>query len=123
VVTVVTANGLVPVIGAAINWAGPTVTVAVTASQKIVVTAESAIGTGALAGVNLRILICYSASGSLAHDNNGLNGLTAPASTRQVYSLSTMLTGLTGTYQVGLCATGANFTSTDRGYVTAIVMN
>lgn len=83
------------------------VTINVTDPSQIVhVSSSAALGNFGVDGAtDLRLAICQGQAGVLA-DNGGdfILGVTAPPSSRQVYSLTTRFTGLAaGTYEFGLC--------------------
>lgn len=127
--TFVFANALVANPSSSVlTFLGPAVTVNKTApTQRVHVTAHSALGAGAAAATGLDLFICYRPSGgTLTNVGAGVFGLTAPANQRHIYGLSAVLpSGLAaGAYDVGLCgiALSSNWTNNDFGYVTAIVL-
>lgn len=107
--------------------AAPT-TVSVASGQVVHVTSHKAMGTTAAGGaLGLNLYICYRASGSTATPNTvglGSFGNRVPQNTRITFGLSATITGLSGTYQVGLCghpSGDANWNSNEWSYTTALV--
>lgn len=109
----------------------PVTTVAITAEQKILVTAHKAFGStvaGGADGLNLWIGYRQTGSGNAPSTvGAGILGNRVPQYTRFTFGLSAVITGLpAGTYDVGMVGTaanGANWNSNEYGYVTAIVLN
>lgn len=115
----------------AYQFIGSTVTVTITAGQKIEVIASAGLGTTAAAGAQMnRIAIGYQTAGGTIFDQNSdwtlykiINGQ------RDVVTLNTIFTNLpAGTYTVGMAyvtATGnaANFNANDWTRVSAKVIN
>jgi hypothetical protein len=114
-------------------WISPTVQVCVSPGQKILVTATATLGSTAEGGARgLKLLVCYARgdkpSTTLNWPGGGAENLQVAKNTRQTFTLTYVLSGLSGTQQVGLCgfvqdAPPANWNSNDVGYVSAVVMN
>jgi hypothetical protein len=124
------------------GWVSPTAEVTVTAGQKVLVNATATLGSTALGGAaGLRLFVCYrnvftsaSSPAQPAPPGMGAEGLQVAQNTRHTFSLSNVLTGIEGTYQVGLCGSvffdsvrqplpAGNWNSPDYGSVSAVVMN
>ncbi len=120
------ASGFATAPTASTAFISPTVSVTITAGQKIFVSSNAALGAGANAATSLNLYICYQ-SGTLTTFGGGTFGLTAAANQRQLYGLSAVITGLSaGTYLVGLCgasSNAANWTNNEYAYNSAIVFN
>jgi hypothetical protein len=101
-------------------------TVTVAANQKVFVVSSAALG-GTAASSGLNLYICYQAGTSTPSTVGlGLFGLQTSGASRQVYSLSASITGLTaGSYNVGLCGTAsaATWNNNEYEYTTASVYN
>lgn len=117
-------------ITAATAFISPTVTVTVTAGQKVLVSSNCALGAGATAATGLNIYIGFRSTipGSpVTTVGGGTFGLTSPANNRQIYGLSAVLSNLApGTYEVGLVGnsqTPANWNNNEWGYTSALVLN
>lgn len=112
----------------ALNFIGPTVTVDVMAGESVLVNASKALGSiAAGGGTGLSLNICYQPAGGdpTAVDATGIIGLRVPANTRVLQSLSTEITGLSGTNVIGMCGSSTNFTSwndNSAGSIVAIVV-
>lgn len=98
-------------------------------SQKVLVTSHKAFGSAvAGGGLDLNLYICYQVTGgTLTPVGGGVFGLQTPQNTRNLYGLSTTITGLAaGTYTVGLCGLsnfGGSWNNNEYSYTTAIVSN
>ncbi|NUQ69152.1 MAG: hypothetical protein HUU18_12875 [Phycisphaerales bacterium] len=112
-----------------ISFLTPTVTVTITAGQKIFVMAHAALGAGVSPASNLNIYPGYMVQGTttVLPVGGGIFGLTAPANSRQIYSISGVLPPLTaGTYHVGMAGSSsnaANWINSEWAYVTVLVLN
>jgi len=119
-------NGGSSPITTGIAFISPTVSVTITAGQKIFATSQAALGAGITAASGLNLYICYS-SGTVTQWGGGTFGLTPPANQRHHYGLSAILTLLpAGTYSVGLCGsavTPANWNNNEWAYTSAMVFN
>jgi hypothetical protein len=131
-------------------WVSPIVRVTVALQQKVLVNATATLGSTALGGAGgLRLYVCHrkdvppppSGTSPPPPCTTGLGAwdLQLAQNTRYTFSLSNVLTGLDGTYDVGLCGwinvqadptkasyqplPASNWNSNDQGYVTAVVMN
>lgn len=110
---------------------GPTATIAVTAGQKVLVTASKALGSTTVGGAGgLNLFICYRASGAVVTPTTvggGILGNQVAQNTRQIFTVSASVTLSTaGSYEVGLCgdaAAPANWNYNEYGYVTALAVN
>lgn len=103
-------------------------TVTVETGQRVSVTSSAGLGAGASAASNLNLYICHRVSGAPGPTQigGGIFGISSPASTRNVYTLSAITSpGLAaGTYQVGLCGSSAtpdNWTNNEWSYTSALV--
>lgn len=112
------------------GFIGQTVNVTITAGQKIFVDASKSLGSTAVGGAtNLNLYVGYmEVSGTTPSPTGaGVFGLTCLQNTRQIYSLSGIISGLpAGTYTVGLVGysiTPDNWNWNEYGYVTAMVLN
>ena len=99
-------------------------------TQKVLVTSTKAFGTSALFGAasgaqDLNLYVCHETGGALTPVGGGVMGLRAAADSRQLFTLSATITGLTpGTYRFGLCGYSSDFgswNSNEFGYTTALV--
>ncbi len=107
---------------------GPTLTVTLTANQKVFVAANKALGSGATQGGPMNLYLCYELPTGTAPSvsGGGSFGYTAPVNQRLSYGLTNTVVGLpAGSYNFGLCgtATDLNWTNNEFGYVSAIVSN
>jgi hypothetical protein len=113
------------------KFLSPTVTVTITAGQKIFVTANKAFGSTAAGGAaSLNLYIGYRVSGSGATPSpvgGGIYGNRVPQNTRIPMGLSAVISGLSaGSYEVGLTGTDngdGNWNSNEYGYVSVLVLN
>jgi hypothetical protein len=113
------------------GFIGPTVNVTITAGQKIFVDVNKALGSSIAGGANsLNLYIGYqsTAAGSNVQSyGGGILGLQCQQNTRQIYSMSGIISGLpAGTYSVGLVGfspNAANWNNNEYGYVSAMVIN
>jgi hypothetical protein len=107
--------------------AAPLSVTVTSALQKVLVTSSKALGTNNFDGaMDLDVWICrQEGDGAVLTVGGGIYDLRAAANTRQVVSLSAMLTGLApGTYAVGLCgrsSDASNWNSNEFSYTTALV--
>jgi hypothetical protein len=107
----------------------PQVTVTPAAGQKVVVSGTVSLGTnGNASAAGLRLWICHQASGgpiTQAHPIDWISPRT-PAISTNVYSVTDTVTGLAGTYSVGICGqlSGAStlWDAGDWAYTTAEVI-
>jgi uncharacterized membrane protein len=97
-------------------------------TNKVVVTSSKAFGAAqwTSGATDLNLWICSRPEGgAITHHGGGLMGLSVPANSRQVFSLSGLIDAPSpGTYEVGLCGyseKGESWNSNDFGYTTAIV--
>ena len=110
------------------QFLSPTVTATVTSSQIIHVTANRAFGAGATAAGSLDLSIGYRLQGSTAiptTEGSGVWNLTCPANNRYMFGLSAVVSGLSGTYEFGMCGDddgNGNWTNNEWGYVSIIVV-
>ena len=109
---------------------GPTVSVTITAGQKVKLDVTKALGTSVATGANsLNVFPCYQsqAGGSITTAGGGLFGLKVAQNTRIPISLNYIFSGLpAGTYifgMGGLSSNAANWNDNDFGYVSVIVFN
>lgn len=120
-------NGLNPI--TSLNPIGPQAAVIVANGQKVLVTANKALGSiSAGGGVGLSLWICYKQipNGSLTQVGIGAQNLRVPQNTRALFGLSAVIEGLNGTYEVGLCGYTSNLSSwidNNYGYTTALISN
>lgn len=113
---------------ATLDFIGPTLTVTITAGQKIFMTADKALGAGATAATGLNLYPCHksTAAGATINGNGGaILGLQVPANTRITFGMNWAYIGLAaGSWIVGMCGTGnANWSNNEYGYITALVTN
>jgi hypothetical protein len=105
---------------------GATVSVTITAGQKIFVSSHVALGASGAAASALNLAICRQ-SGGITIVGGESWGHTAAANQRHNFGLSAVITGLpAGTYIVGLCgysSNAANWNSNEYGYTSALVFN
>jgi len=91
-----------------IGFIGPTITVTVISSQRILWSARKAIGAGAAAASGLDVWPAYQstvAGSPIITLGSGIFGLQVPANTRQITAVDGVVTGLaTGTYRFGMAA-------------------
>ena len=114
-------------------WISPVIQLCVTPAQKILVTATATLGSTMEGGATgLKLYVCYARSGksteTLIYPGGGVENLQVAKNTRQTFTLSYVLTGLSGTNTVGICgfvleAPASNWNSNDTGYISAVVMN
>jgi 2-keto-3-deoxy-galactonokinase len=72
----------------------------------VIVSAQVALGTSSAAGANaLRLWICYQQNGGALTQAHGIDWVQAAAAPNSVnvYPLTDTITGLAGTYTVGMC--------------------
>jgi hypothetical protein len=106
----------------------PAVTVTPSAGQTVVVSATVTLGTsGNTQAAFLRLWICQQASGGSITAAHPIDWISprAPAASINVYSLTDTLTGLVGTFSVGLCGqlvAASTWDSNDWAYTTAQVI-
>lgn len=114
--------------GADLMFLAETVTVTVAAGEAIHVTSHKALGSTAVNGAAaLDLWICYRESGFgglPSQVGTGIYNQRVPQYTRIPFGLSARITGLVGTYDVGLCGdpdgnTGWN--SNEYSYTTALL--
>jgi hypothetical protein len=113
------------------DFIGATVQITVTSSsQKVLVIADKALGStvaGGASGLNIYIGYKLSTGTSVNTVGGGIFGLQVSQNTRNVFSISGIITGLApGTYIVGMAGvttTPANWNNNEYGYVTAVLMN
>lgn len=105
--------------------------VTVAAGQKVFFVSHAALGAHATAATGLNIYPCYRLAGATTSPIvllGGILGLAAPPQSRQIYSISGDVSGLTaGTYEVAMCgevvASVNNWTNNEWSYTTALVHN
>ncbi|MCL4222761.1 MAG: hypothetical protein KJZ65_15485 [Phycisphaerales bacterium] len=116
----------------AINqFLSPTLTVTISAGQKIVVIANRAFGTTSAGGAgNLDLYIGYRDAGSGAAPTNyggGMFNLTAVQNERTAFGISGVIAGLSaGTYEVGMTGDddgNGQWNNNEWGYITVMVIN
>jgi hypothetical protein len=109
------------------QWFGAPAAVTVSsASQRVLVVANSAFGTGgATAGVALNLFICYQQPPAAVQPvGNGIAGLQLPPNSKVPMGLSKVLLLAPGEYLVGLCGTGGSgWNNNDWGTTSALVFN
>lgn len=116
---------------AATQFLTPTVTVTVTAGQKIQVIANKAFGSTVAGGAtNLDLYIGYRVAGSgdvPTLVGGGIFNNQVPQNTRITMGLSAIISGLAaGSYEVGMAGDddgNGNWNNNEWGYVTAVVLN
>jgi hypothetical protein len=93
------------------------------ASQRVLVNANSAFGTNASSAGGLNLFICYQKPGeAVTSVGNGIVGLQLPPNSRVPMGLSKVLQLPPGEYLVGLCGTGASgWNNNALGTTTALV--
>jgi hypothetical protein len=105
------------------------VTIAST-TQKVLVTSSKALGSDSLGAVGgaqgLNLYICRETGGTLTTVGTGVFGLRVAPDTRQLFTLSASVSGLTpGAYNFGLCglttSDPGDWNSNEFGYTTALV--
>lgn len=113
------------------QFLSPTLTVTISAGQKIVVIANRAFGTVSAAGAgNLDLYVGYRVAGSGAVPTNyggGMFNLTAVQNERTAFGISGVITGLSaGTYEVGMTGDddgNGQWNNNEWGYLTVMVIN
>ncbi|KAA0214626.1 MAG: hypothetical protein DYG94_08260 [Leptolyngbya sp. PLA3] len=112
------------------QFLSPTLTVTITAGQKITVIADRAFGSTIAGGANgLNLYVGYRVAGSGAVPTNiggGMFNLTSAQNERKTFGINGVLTGLAaGTYEVGMTGTSvsANWNNNEWGYITVMVIN
>jgi len=122
-----TTSGATAPITSSTAFISATVNVTVAAGQKVLVVSSAGLGAGVTAATSLNLYICYSTGGPLTTVGGGIFGLTAPANSRQLYDLNTVIFSLApNTYTVGLCgssAVPANWNNNEWSYTSALVFN
>jgi hypothetical protein len=110
------------------NMISATVPVTITTvGQSVFVTSNVALGSTVVGGAsNLDIAICYTIMDLLiSGSSGGLFDMKVAQNTRQVFSLSYIITNLfPGTYSVGMCATtngNANWNNNEYSFTSALV--
>jgi len=112
----------------ALDFVGATADVTVTATQKIAIWANKALGSTTGAG-SLNLYTCRRPTmGALNQDGGGgLFGLTAAAGERKIFSMHSVIGPLTaGTYTVGMCgssAAPAAWNNNEFSYLVVQVLN
>lgn len=113
-----------------LDFISPTATVTITStSQKVHWVATKALGSTSVSGAaNLNIYAGYKlTTGTVTAVGGGILGLRCASNTRQTYTISGYVTGLTpGTYVFGMLGNSsdtANWNSHEFGYVTILVFN
>ena len=104
---------------------GSPATVTVTsASQRVLVNANSIFGTHGAPAYALNLFICYQPlpSGAVTPVGNGILGNKLPANTQVPMGMSKMLQLPAGEHRVGLCGTGGVGWDGDWGTTTALVV-
>jgi Collagen triple helix repeat (20 copies) len=94
------------------------------ASQRVLVDANSTFGTNASSASALNLFICYQQPpGAVTTVGNGIAGLQLPPNTKVPMGLTKMLQLPPGQYLVGLCGTGGSgWTNNDWGTTSALVL-
>jgi len=116
-----------------VAWISPTIQLNVSPGQKVLVTATATLGSTAYGGAQgLKLFVCYArterAVGAMMWPGGGVDNLQVAQNTRQTFTLSYVLTGLSGANTIGICgyvedAPASNWNSNDVGYISAVVMN
>jgi len=106
----------------------PTVTLTLTAGQRVMLVQSNAFGASANAANALNMYPCYQISGGpITTVGGGIFGLTADILQRNSYSINGIFTvPASGTYTIGACGSSlnaANWTNNEWGYVSVIVFN
>ncbi len=117
-----------PSVPSSLDFLAPPVQVAVTNGQKVAVHSGKAMGsTLVTGGLALTVYNCYRpVGGSIVSVGQSIFGVRVATGTRVPISLSTVIEGLNGTYEVGLCGYSNNPSSWNDngyGYTTALVSN
>lgn len=104
------------------------VSLVVSATQKVHVTATVTLGASGTPATNLNLYIGYrnvTTAGPVTAVGGGTFGLTCPVNTRSHFTLSSMITSLpAGNYQFGMVGSSpfpANWNNNEWGYVTVMV--
>jgi hypothetical protein len=108
------------------TFLAPTVSVNVAAGQTVHVTSNKALGTAGAPSDSLALAICFKQGANpIEIAGDGVFDLAAAADTRSVYELSAVISGLSGTYDVGLCgiALTLGWNSNEFGSTSALVFN
>jgi hypothetical protein len=113
------------------QFLSPTVTVTITAGQKIHVTANRAFGTTAAGGAdNLDLYVGYRVAGSgdvPTEIGGGMLNMRVSQNTRIPMGISGVISGLAaGTYEVGMAGDddgNGNWNNNEWGYVSVLVLN
>ena len=109
-----------------LNFVTPTVTITITAGQKVFLVASRALG-GVSPADELGIYPAYQSiepNSPITNLNLGMFGLRLPALTRATFSINGIFSNLPpGTYKFGMSGitTSPNWTSSEWGYVSALV--
>lgn len=120
-----------PVSGATIDFIGPTVNVNVAAGQKVLVTANKALGAAGTPANGLRLWVCAkstAAGSTITAFGGGIFDLSVPVNTRLEFNMNGIITPIAaGTYSVGMCGyttqNPSGWTNNEYGYVSALVYN
>lgn len=109
------------------GFVGPTVSVTVTAGQRVFMNAGKYMGSTAGAS-GLGTAACYQASGGSVVTQGGAKlGGQVPANTRISWDIQWVYILSAGTYTIGMCAnpgsTPANWNYNEYGYIAALVAN
>jgi hypothetical protein len=119
-----------PTVISTYTWAGPKVTLVITSSsQKVLLNSNIIYGCGATAGTGMRLYGGYALTGGATPTlaGSGSWGLTCAANSRQAYSNTVVITGLTpGTYDFGpvvYVPTLGIWTNNEVGNCSAILIN
>ncbi|MCB0179737.1 MAG: hypothetical protein KDI62_16005 [Anaerolineae bacterium] len=111
-----------------LDFLAPPAQVTVMNGQRVVVHSTKAMGsTMANGGLGLTTYICYrQVGGAIVSVGQSIFGVRVPTGTRVPISLSTVIEGLNGTYDVGLCGFSTQPTSWNDnayGYTAALISN
>lgn len=109
------------VIPATTSLLTPTVSVSVGTNQRVFVTVSAALGT-TNAGSGLNLYVCYDGVNLVGA---GVFGLTTSSTSRQLYTLSAVISGLSaGAHTFGMCgsASSTNWNNNEWAYVNAMVI-
>jgi hypothetical protein len=110
-----------------LGFIGPVATVTVASGQRVHVSASRALGTTLATATSLNLYVCYRASGSTATPSTvggGIWGNRVVANTRVPMGITAVISGLAGSYTVGMCGSSsdaASWNSNEYGYVSALV--
>lgn len=128
---VLTSTGSFVTPKATLDFISPTVNMVISnTSQKVLLDVSCALGAGGNVATGLNIYPGYKLNGttSVNSEGGGIWGLTCPVNTRNIYSISTSITGLApGTYLFGMAgqatANPSYWSNGEYCYVRAVLVN